>query len=723
MTNTAKTQQEDSVDLRELFSTLLTNWPIIVICTLLSVLASLVYLKYTKPTYTVNALLQVDSNSGGADALLGNLSVLTAKSPVQSEIEIIRSRLILTEAARQQNLNTKVIIEQTNEAINPSDALTTSHSPNGVFIATDSATQLHIKTFSTSSDFFDKTFQLNLLDKSSYKLALLKDDEVVTEFSGKNNQLNAFNYKNNTVSLFIDYEPSMIGSELTLKKLGPVTSAERLSEALSTEEKGLETGILSLNYEGHNKKEIRDTLNTVLDVYLADNVSRIGAQKKQTLAFLEKQLPELKANLEGVEKKFDRFRKVNNTVDITQESQLLLEQSISFQTKKNELEQKKAELAARFTDDYPVIAQINSQINTLNRKMNDIESRLKIMPSLQRQYFQLFRDVEVNTKLYTDLLNSYQQLRVANAGEVGNVRIIDRAVMPTEAIKPQPIFIVLFAFVLGGILGVGLSLLRGLLNSGIKDASKLETAVNLPVLANVPRSKLQHKVSSKKSASKLLALNAPAAMTMESLRSLRTTLDHSLERAENNIVLITTATPNIGKAFISANLAALFAQSGKRVLLIDGDMRRGHLHDYFDTDLKNGLSGYLNNTVTTEIIKPTCVENLHLIVRGDPTNNPSELMMQQKFRNLLTLVSGHYDVVLIDSSPILAVTDGTIIGKLAGTTLLVARYGKSTVTEIETAAEKLEQSGAEVAGIVFNDVQKEMGSKNNYQYGYQYKNK
>ena len=260
-----------------------------------------------------------------------------------------------------------------------------------------------------------------------------------------------------------------------------------------------------------------------------------------------------------------------------------------------------------------------------------------------------------------------------------------------------------------------------MLRSGIKDASQIENELDLPVYATVPRSSIQEsriKLLKKKKHIPILAIKNGDDIAIESLRSMRTAIHFAMSQAKNNIIMISGPAPEVGKSFISTNLATILAQSNKRVLIIDGDMRRGYLHKYFNSDTQPGLAEYLNTQQTLEsIIKPTEVDNLDVITRGKSPVNPSELLSSAKLSELLDQVSPLYDHIIIDTPPVLAVTDGIIISQYAGVNLVIARYAKSQMKELELTINRFEQVGVKVNGFILNDIQRAAGS---YGYGYGY---
>jgi len=194
--------------------------------------------------------------------------------------------------------------------------------------------------------------------------------------------------------------------------------------------------------------------------------------------------------------------------------------------------------------------------------------------------------------------------------------------------------------------------------------------------------------------------------------------------AKNNVIAISGPSPGVGKSFISVNLATVLAQSSKKVLIIDADMRKGYLQKAFNEKWENGLSDFLSGRLELKnVIKQTKVENLHLITRGQIPPNPSELLMHERFSKLIETIKEHYDIVIIDTPPILAVTDPAIVSAHAGSTLLVTRFGQNHIRELDLTRNRFEQNGIDVKGVVFNGVLKKASNAYGYYgyYNYEYK--
>lgn len=715
------TNTEDTIDLKELFFSLIAQWKLIALFIILSLVCALLYLRATPDTYSVDALVQVEDSKGASAALLGDLSqMIDQKSPAQSEIEILKSRLVLGSVIQALHLDLNISSKEDtlrNRLLKKPHYMT-EYNPKSV-IFKDNNKQFEIIDFAIPNQFIDKGLTLSFKDQKFF-LTDPKDDQIV--FTGVINQPNYTQNKYGSWKIGIFTKDNLTSIYRIHKKSLPA-AVSSISSSYSVAEKGKMTGILGLTFQGQDKQHITKVLNAILSAYSAQNVARRSAETAQTLKFLDEQLPELKQQLDDAEREFNKFRQKYNTVDVTKESELYLTQSINLETKKIELQQQQADLEAKYTAEHPAMREITAQITAINKQIGELNSTLKQLPDLQRQYLQLYREVEVKTQLYTALLNSYQQLRIAKAGEIGNVRIVDTAVEPVEPIKPKKLQVLILAIFFGGFLGTLIALFRNMLRTGIKDTGQIENEFNLPVYATVPRSPIQEtriSILKKKKTIPILAVKHNDDIAIESLRSIRTAIHFALVNAKNNIIVIAGPSPEVGKSFISTNLATIFAQSNKKVLLIDADMRRGYMHKYFNLDVKPGLSEFLSHQADlNQVVNTTEVDGLSIITRGKSPTNPSEMLGSEQFELLLNQLSQEYDHIIIDTPPVLAVTDGIIISQYAGVNLLVARYAKSQMKELELSLSRFEQANVKVNGFILNDIQR-AGAGYGYGYNYSY---
>lgn len=717
--NQQNTNTEDTIDLKELFFSLIAQWKLIALCVILSVVCALLYLRVTPDTYSVDALVQVEDSKGASAALLGDLSqMIEQKSPAQAEIEILKSRLVLGSVIKDLHLNIQVSSTEntlTHRLLSNPEYKTEYNTKSVIF--KDGLKSFDIRQFDIPAYYLDKNLLLNF-DKQSLRLSDPASEEVILTVP-----LNQANHVAGPHGLWkvAIFTKDQFDATYNIKIQSIPAAVDALSANYSVAERGKLTGILGLSYQGQDQEHITKVLNAILATYSAQNIERRSAESAQTLKFLDEQLPDLKKQLDDAERQFNKFRQQYNTVDVTKESELYLTQSITLETKKAELEQKQAEMAAKYTAEHPAMREINGQLTAINKQIGELNSTLKQLPDVQRQYLQLYREVEVKTQLYTALLNSYQQLRIAKAGEIGNVRIVDTAIEPIKPVKPKKLLVLALAIFVGGFIGTLIALLRNMLRTGIKDSGQIENEMDLPVYATVPHSPIQEsriKILKKKKSIPILAVKNSDDIAIESLRSIRTAIHFALANAKNNIIMIAGPSPEVGKSFISTNLATIFAQGNKRVLLIDADMRRGYMHKYFDVDVKPGLSELLSGQADLQkVLHKTQVTNLDVITRGKSPTNPSEILSSNQFKELLEQLQSQYDHIIIDTPPVLAVTDGIIISQYTGVNLIVARYAKSQMKELELTVNRFEQAGVKVNGFILNDIQRASAG---YGYGYNY---
>lgn len=722
---------EDTIDLKELFFSLIAQWKLIAVCVLLSLICAVLYLRVTPPTYAVDGLVQVESTKGGAAAALLGQELSTVmdstglgQQQAQAEIQILQSRLVLGTTIQTLNLDIQVAPTDKNifERIITPSTFQAQYTQQGVNIKND-ADAFSIRQFKVPETFEDTNLILHITGQQ-FTLTDKKTDIVV--FKGILNQLNNISDATGIWQIAI-YTKAPISQDYLLTKQTLQTTVNSVLASFSASEAGKQTGVINVSYQGQDGAHITHVLNTILATYKAQNVQQSSAEKEQTLAFLNKQLPALKQDLDDAERKFNTFREQNNTVDVNKESELYLTQSLQLETQKSELEQKQAELAAKYTAEHPMMQEINAQLGAINKKIAELDATLKRLPDIQRRYLQFYRNVEVKNQLYTNLLNTYQTMSVAKAGEIGNVRIVDMAIEPVKPINPKKLIILVLSLFVGGFIGVLIALLRNMMQSGIKDAAQIEDEFNLSVYATVPRSELQIRRANllkKKRLIPILAVKDNEDAAVESLRSLRTAIYFALGKEYGNkVMMISGTSPEIGKSFIAINLATILAQSGKRVLLIDGDMRRSYLQQYFSEAKPAGLSDLLSeNTIQAQtVIQETFVENLSFLPRGKSPKNPAELLNTGKFSAILQELKQQYDHIIIDTPPLLAVTDAAIISQSVDLNLLVVRFAKTHLKELDITLNRFKQSGRPVHGVILNDIHSATGAYGyGYGYGYQY---
>ncbi|PSU88799.1 tyrosine-protein kinase [Photobacterium kishitanii] len=715
MTATQNTQPNtspgtDEVDIGKLFGILIDNRWLIIITTFIFAVVGISYALLATPIYKADALIQIEAKSTGMPALGGDMAEMFGggESSATTETEIIKSRMVLGETVDKLNLTTVVSPE---------------YFPivgKGLARLMGEQQFINVSRFTVADGREQGGYQIVVTnaDKGEYQLNDSDGRKVLAGKVGELAQANGY-------QLFITDLQSIKGDEFSLAKISRIDAIQNLQRNLSVAEQGKQTGILQLSMLGENRANIKAIVDDISKNYFLQNVERNSAEAENSLVFLKQHLPEIKIQLMSAEDKLNAYRQKNESVDLSLEAKSALETMVALESQLNQLTFKETDISQRFTKEHPAYISLMDKRKTLLKEQTRLNKRIETLPATQREILRLTRDVEVNQQIYVQLLNKVQELNIVKASTVGNVRILDAAQVYTNAVKPKKALIVVLATLLGGMLSVAVAFLRAVLHRGVENPDEIE-ALGLPVYASIPLSDWQTDLE-KKSKSKqqlqisqaLLAVSNPADLSIEALRSLRTSLHFAMMEARNNIVMISGPSPGIGKSFVSANMGAVMAKGGQRVLVIDADMRKGRMERQMCVDSKPGLADYLSGQQTLEqVIKSPGVEGLDFIARGAVPPNPSELLMHPRLKTLLDWASENYDLVLVDTPPILAVTDPAIVGAHAGTTMIVARFGLNPVKEIEVTKHRFEQNGIEVKGCILNAVVRKASSTYGGNYGY-----
>lgn len=710
---------QDSIDLLGIFGSLIDQKWLIGALTGAFMVTGVAYAVLATPVYLANALVQVEPKKNDMLGFSDLNSMLGGQSPSVTEIGIIKSRAVIGKTVDDLRLDIDV-------------------TPNtfpliGGFLSRryrgDSETSVAPPRFGLTSyawggerlEFTRLQLPKDLLGK---KLTLIAGEQQRFELFDENDNLLAEGvaceaFANDGVEGQIAHLSANPGTRFQVVRNPRIVTIQGYQDALDISEQGKESGIIRLALASSDAAEAVKILNKIASLYVEQNVRRTSAEAAQSLAFLQSQLPQVKRDLAKASDALNAYQTHGKTVNISLETQSVLGQSVALETRISELKMQQAELDRKFTKQHPAYRALMTQIGELTQQQKSLEGKVQDLPATQQELLNLTRDVEVASQIYTQLLNKSQELDIVRAGAVGNVRLIDTAdVDLTNPIKPKKPLIVLIATLLGAFVGVALVLLRKSLSRGLEGPEGIEQ-LGLPVYASIPYSALQEEEDNKKGRARdgvdkpayLLALRNPTDLSIESIRSLRTCLHFAGLDSTNNRIMISGPSPQVGKTFVSSNLAAVMALSGQRVVLIDADMRKGHLHKTLNTPISNGLSDLLVKRCTLEqAINKVEVDNLHFISRGQVPPNPSELLMHANFRELLAELSERYDLVIIDTPPLLAVTDAAIVGREAGISLIVTRFGVNPAKEIELTIRRFAQNGIELKGAVFNGVEKRAAS-------------
>ena len=701
--------QDDQIDLLGLLDVLFDARWLIAGVTALVLLLGAAYALLSRPVYEANSLIQVEDSKPGAAGVLGDAaSLFDIKSPASAEMEILRSRLVVGKSVDDLQLYVMAAPKYVPLIGSWLGRRATALSNPGFmgmagYVSGNESIRLGMLEMPVALE--GKPLLL-VTTEDGFDLHG-PDGELLVQ--GKTGTLASFGTDQNGGRILVTELKAKPGAYFNVERYSRLGIIEQLQASLAISEQGKQSGVISVQLQGNDPVQIARTLNAVGTNYVRQNTERKSAEAEKSLDFLGGFLPQLKKQLEDSEAKFNQFRNQNGTFDLGAEGKNYLDTAVKLQGSLLELQQKRREQAAQFTAAHPVIQTLDAQIAAVSQEIAGLTSKVKTLPNTEQDLLRLTRDVKVNSELYLNLLTSSQQLRLVKEGKVGNVRVVDAPVVPERAIKPQRMQILAISAVLGLLLGVGLAFLYNSLRPGIKDPADIESVTGLHVFATVPHSAEQDKLSklikSQEVGNHLLATLFPDDACVESLRSLRTALQFAMLDARNNLVLFTGPTPGIGKSFTCANFAAVLASCGKRVLLIDADMRKGHIHQFFGLKRGQGLSELITGSRSlSEVLQHAVLPNLDLITTGVMPPNPGELLMSPATTQLLQTLSLQYDLILIDTPPVLAVSDTEVLAPHAGTVFVVARAEVTSLGELQETAKRLGQSGVQIKGVVFNDL-------------------
>lgn len=724
---TTNLSDSDEIHISEYITVIRDGWRLIAALTAVFLVIGVLYAFLATPIYRADAMIQIEDGTSTANEALGQLaSIFDTKQTAAAEIELIRSRLVVGEVVQTLHLDINAkprhfpLIGAMVARKADADAAAPASLASpwlGLSQFAWGGEQIVVSQFDVPQDDYDEKFVLVALQDGKFQLM---DDDGAIVLDGR---VGAIARGGNGTALRVDRLVARAGTQFVLRRASTLDTINKLQEQLVITEKTKLSGIVGVTLDGADSHNIAEIVNKLATAYVQQNVNRKSAQAEQTLSFLEQQLPDLRKQLDEAEDRYNAFRNQNGTVDLTEESRLLLQQIVDGKTKLADLGQQRIELTQRFTNSHPAVVALDEQISTLQAQQAKLEKSVSALPDTEQSALRLLRDVRVDTQLYTSLLNNAQQLRILKAGQTGSVRVVDFAVAQIKPVKPIRPLVVALALMLGIVVGVSVVFARKSLFGGVEDSEEIERVLGLPVYATIPHSDLQARDDqanrgSRKGARHVLAASSPNDAAIEGIRSLSTALQFGLLGTSNNILAVTGPSPGIGKSFVAVNLAAVLAASGRRVLLVDGDMRRGDVHRQFGIARQPGLSNVIAGLSLEKAIVAKVLPNLDVLPLGVAAPNPAELLMSNRFETLLEDVSGRYDIVVIDTPPILAVTDAALIGRHAAATLLVARHGRHPMPELVETATRLRNAGVTLKGALLTDVPRGKRGRATY-YGYE----
>ncbi len=711
--------ENEGLAIGEIFAVIMEYRWLIFVITFIAVLLGIGYLFVATPIYKADGLLQVEEKGGGGvSAALKDLEPLLGDSTtVAAEQEILSSRMVLGRAINRLKLDIEVqpktlpIVGSTIARRYKGDG------PNSPLFGLSSyawgGETLQVDALEVPRNSEDQPLIFIAGENGGFELFDENSDSVLKGVVGTRATVGKF-------SIFVSNLVARPGTRFVVIRRSTESAVELLRKNFTVKERGKKSGILEVGFTGPNQEKIGVVLDDILKTYVRQNVERRSAEAENTLKFLETQLPALKREMDAAEAAYNAYRQSRGSLDLNIETQSVLESLVEVDNQIVALKQERDELRQSFTAEHPRVQAVDQRLQRLKERRSQFDADVSKLPDTQQKVLRLARDVEVSTTLYTDLLNTAQQLKVSKAGTVGDVRILDQAAVSREPVGLKAPVVIVIAALLGFIVSLVVVWIVRSLRVVVEDPETIESELGLPVYATIPHSPEEAAIVRRSKGGKgpgeLLAIRNPEDDAIESLRGLRTTIHFALMDASHNSLLITGSSPGLGKSFISKNLSAVLANAGQRIVIIDADLRKGHINKEFGLGRETGVSEYVAGSVKLEdIVKPTSVPNLWVVTTGQIPPNPSELLMHQRFELLLDQLGQQFDTLIVDAPPILAVSDAAIIGRMTGATLMVARAGRHPIAELEQSVRRLNHAGVQVKGFVFNDLDTE---RQRYRYGY-----
>ncbi|MDO9278974.1 MAG: GNVR domain-containing protein [Polaromonas sp.] len=658
-----------------------------------------------RPLYEANLLIQIADAAGPSKGFLGeSTSLFDIKTPASAEMEIMRSRMVIAPAVEAVQLLTKV--ESRRFPMGGSWQSRSSDSPVlpgtvtlGPWQWVPDVLGLSVGKFDVPPGWEGRDLTLRIDGEGGYSIhhpALLKP------LQGKVGEVLKGPLGTGQLLLLISQLRGQQGAEFSISRKAAGEGIEDVQRTLKLSERGRQSGVMEATFRDSDPVRAADILNAIGANYIRQDLNRKTAEAENSIAFLSRQLPMLKVQMEQAEGAYNRFRARRGTVSIQDEAKMLVDQTAGLRSKLADAEQRRRELLSNMGAEHPAVKLVNEQVVGLQQEIRRLQGSVTEMPTTQQDALRLEREAKLTSELYQQLRSSLQQLQLVREGRSGNARLIDAAVVPYESINPRP------AVMVAGFAGAGslLSILGVLIWSGfsrgVRSVRDIESASGLKGYSSpIPLGKLQ-KADGRPHA-KLLALADRSADVAVAIRQLRSQLQHQIGEGRSNRVMITGPKRGVGAHFISANLGAVMASAGQRILLVDAAGARGSLHGYFNIAKSAGFAEIIAGTVTRkQVVKQTDVPGLDLITAGTADLDVDKLASSHAFQDLMEQAVKDYDLVIVAAPPVLESADVLTMAPAANLVVLVARASKTDADQIVESALLLSQVGCFPSGVVLN---------------------
>ncbi len=662
--------------------------------------AALLYQLLAAPVFRADTVVEIDTRT--RSSLLPTLSATDRggagldPQQVSGEMELLRAREVLIP-----------VIKATGADISVGGARRYGYLPVGARHGIEVRRfELHDSQLGNDFDLRVAEGRWELFDEAGQSLA-----------KGALGVLTRFTIGSEQASLLALGAKDMPATRVTLRREVPLKAYEDVLTRLRMFEPARESNVVRISIEDTQPARAAALLNALAANYVTQSVKRRTVESEKALAYLEDQLPALQARVNSAEDRLREQQSKSTAAPFNTEAEAVLRQRTDLERQQTDLRVKREDLARKLTSEHPDLAALNAQLATVSRALSAVQASVKQFPAQQRDLMPLQREVQISTQLYTAMLTHVQQLRVQTASGLPSARQIDAAAVPVEPVRPRSAAVLSIGAGLGLILALSCVLAMRALQPTVSDTREFESYGSAPTLAVIPESvaQLQLMDSGPKDRAleelgthRLLVRAAPSDPAVESLRSLYLSLMMRPRTEACKVVMITSPAAGSGKAFVASNLAALMSETGKRVLLIESDLRTPGVHKFVGLDEHApGLSDMVvGRRALKDVIRSHVAMDLDVILQGTATDNPGALLLSQVLDDAMIELRQRYDHIIVNSAPMLPSGDAVAIGRVADVALLVVRAEHSLLTETREAQRRLERAGIKLEGILVNGVKR-----------------
>ncbi len=725
---------DEGLDIRSVATQLYQHIWFILGTSIITFLIAFLYTFTVQPQYQSTALIQINTSSSNSNLLSKFGYKSSTESDSEAQLAVIKTRYILEPVIKNIGLN---IIVKTNYF--PIVGAWIARRYQGDNVASPllglkkyawGGEAIEVKNFSVPSKYLGQIFRLVAEKENTFTLYSSngrpvlsgKAGQLISQDNGFQLELSSFHARPETeFYLQIQSPLSMLNGLVRNLKISPIFGNDPMQS----------TGISQLQLSDTDPNRVVRALNGIISYTIEKNIQEKSQETQKTLEFLSQRLPELKAKLSQSEDLINQYHSQNNTLSMSMKSQSLAKQLMTVEQNLEKLRSEKEDLSQIYTDQHPIILAMVHKEAELQKQLAELKSQIRQFPTANQQEINLYRDAKIKNAMYMSLLNSEAQLELAKAGLLPTITALTDAT-PPSSVPTHKLLTMIMGFLMGAFLSSIAIILKSAFNRTIAASDQLENEIEIPILSIVPYSQGQkrieklsqktlHTLRTPLSTSKILAKQDPDDIAVESLRSLRMSLQIMSYSQNHQVIAIMGTLSGIGKSFVSLNLAQIIADTGKKTLLIDADIRRGSLHVKFDRIQNPGLSEYLEGKCELQQIIHPISNNFFFIPRGTYKAHPIELFENPRYHQFLEALKQDFAQIIIDTPPVLAVSDAILIAQKCDTKLFVVTAGRDTIRDIKQAIRKSHAHGIEINGIVFNHLKtiSSYGSSASYQYAYE----